>query len=178
MKKYSVHFIYILLILVFLYFLTTESVKMALDPTYRPIGRYIPRALTWYFCIFLWYSCLIIAFKVEINENRSIKTFSILKNDIISPDNIISIKDSFLSYTVVHTRGKTKVSNLIDGVKDIKSSLLGLASSTMDQKTNLVGRAKNEDVGFGKMFLKIALVLFLIGFALYVELDHLSRISK
>ena len=178
MKKYSVHFICILLILVFLYFLTTESVKMALDPTYRPIGRYIPRALVWYFCIFLWFSCLTIAFKIEIAENGSIKTISILKKEIIFPDNIISIKDSFLSYTVVHTLGKTKVSNLIDGVKNIKTSLLGLTSCTIDQKTDSIERAKREDIGFGKMFIKIAIALFLIGFALYIELDHFSRIAQ
>ena len=48
----------------------------------------------------------------------------------------------------------------------------------MGKITDTVERANDNDIGFGKMFLKIAFVLFLIGFALYVELDHISRIAK
>ncbi len=177
MKKCSVHFIYIFLILVFLCFLTTESIKMIIDPTYEH-RRYFARAPVWYFCIYLWYMCLTIAFRIQLKGDNSIKAFSILKRDHIYPDEIISIQDNFLSYTIIHSHGKTKVSNLIDGVKDIKSTIIGKSSSRASQIPKKVEKTMDQGIGFGKMLLKIFVVLFLIGFALFVELDHLSRIAK
>ena len=178
MKRYSVHYIYIGIILLFLGFLTIETLKTALDPAYDPPGRYIPRALVWYFCVFLWWACLVISFRVEISEDNSVKTFSILKRDTITPESILSIKENILSYTVIHTQGITRISNLIDGITNVKSALSWLYSSTMEQKTKPLEKSKLEMNDFGKMLFKIGLILFLIGFALFVELDHLSRISK
>ena len=72
----------------------------------------------------------------------------------------ISIKDNILSYTLVHIRGKTRISNLIDGVKDIKLYLSGLASNAMERKRKPSVKDKIENDSFGKMFLKITFALF------------------
>lgn len=138
-----------------------------MNPTYRIVMvRYIPRAVIWYFCFYLWYKFLLTAYKIEIDDNIKIKTISLFKEMEIKKNEIESIEEGILSVNVIYAKGKVSICTLIDGIGNIKNTLLSLAPVERKRLAEKITATK------------ILLIIILTAFAIYVEFDHFSRLTK
>jgi hypothetical protein len=164
MKIYKIHFGYAFAISLFLLINSHTAIRQFLDPTYHIArSRFMPRALFWYFVVFCWYMVLKTAYKVEITEDGTITTTSILKKHILTANDIISVKESSFFVYIFTKQGKISVSTLIDGIPNIKE-IFNAHSEADSGEIKGIQRAR----GASKV-IKIIAVLILVIYAIYVE---------
>jgi hypothetical protein len=165
MKSYSVPWINIIVIVLFLYVLCDTTIKSIFDPTYHI--RRIPRAVFWYFTVYYFYKCLTTAYKISLFEDGSIKLCSILRSTSIDTTEIIKINSYIMFVDIVTKRGNFSVSSLMEGVSNIKKVLLPLVKDKPEkEEPNEIDVKKVID---GKKVLKICFIIILIVFAVYIE---------
>jgi hypothetical protein len=173
MKSYSVPWINIIVIGVFLYVLGHETINSIIDPTYHIGGvRYVPRAVCWYFTFYGLYKFFTTAYKISFLEEGSIKLYSILRKTIIDADEIIKINSYIMFVDIVTAKGTYAVSSLMDGTANIKNVLLPLMKDKSEQEGNAA--IEPSKVMDRNKILKICFIIILVVFAVFVELHQIK----
>lgn len=172
MKSYSIPWINIVVIVVFLYFLGDVTINSFLDPNYLLVGaKRIPRAIIWYITVYLCFKFLTTAYKISFLENGSIELRSILRSTSIEPNEIKKINSYVMFVDIVTEKGNYSVSSLMVGVSNIKEVLLPLVKDNPAQEaSNERGAIKVIDRN--KVF-KIIFIIVLVAFAIYIEWQQL-----
>jgi hypothetical protein len=84
-------------------------------------GSRMPLSLQIFMMMFFWYEMFTTAYKLEIRENHTIKASSLLKTTEIRVEDVVSVSDYSYSVTVLHKKGRLKVTTLIDGIGNVKN---------------------------------------------------------
>jgi hypothetical protein len=130
MKTFKVHWIYILILGLGLSILAYTSTRELIDPTYHIVSRlYLPRPVLWCFVVYCWYKFLTTAYKVEIDEQRSIRTISLTGSKKIILGDVEKIEERMMFIQVVYSQGTVSISTLIDGISNVKGMLKSFISN-------------------------------------------------
>lgn len=165
MKTYSIHFIYPVVLGIFLIIGANTSIQEFLDPTYHVISRwYVPRALMWYFFAYVWFKYFTSIYKVEVDDNGVFRMKSIIKTQIIKFSDVIAIDEGRIFVNICHKKGKASVTKLIDGISNISTVLQGACQPYLN--------AEMPHITPAKKILKMIFILLLSAYAVYVEIEQ------
>ena len=171
MKKYSIHFIYPVVLGIFLIIGANTSIQEFLDPTYHVISRrYMPRALIWYFFAYGWFKYFTSVYKVEVDEDGFFRLKSIIKTKIIKFSDVIAIDEGRIFVNIIHKNGKTSITKLIDGISNVSTVFQGACQQYL--------KAEKPQISQTKRILKIIFILLLVAYAVYVEVEQVRFYTR
>jgi len=166
MKKYSIHFIYPVILGAFLIIGANTSIHEFLDPMYHVVSaRYMPRALMWYLFAYGWFKYFTTVYKIEVDENGFFRLKSIIKTEIIKFTDIVAINEGRIFVNIFHNNGKSSISKLIDGVANISTVIEGACQPHL--------RTEKLPISPKKRIIKMIFILLLTAYAVYVEVEQI-----
>jgi len=181
MKNFSVHKVCIAVIGAFLVILGINTIHEIIDPTYHVAStRYVPRALFWYVVAYCWYKFLTIAYRIDLIDDKSIKTTSFTSRKLIDSRDIVSIHEHVMFIDVITNKGTVSVSTFMDGISDIKQILKSVATKSISDSSK--EGAPDVEVSFvqkrNRKILKTFAVIVLIVLAVLVEWQQIILRTK
>ncbi len=78
------------------------------------------------FTIYLWYRFFTSPYKILINDNNKIEFYSIFNKFQLHPEEIKEIKDNMSTLVILHSKGKTVISSLMNNTPGFRNALLSL----------------------------------------------------
>lgn len=114
MRTYSLHIIYRVIFLAFLALMTKKALSMEGINQFANISNLI-------LCGGLWYFCLIIVYKVSIDDHNVIKAACLSRKVTFKKEDIKAVSDGSIYITVRTSCGTVRVASVLDGVGNVAS---------------------------------------------------------
>ena len=172
MKKYTIHPIYPIVIGLGLFIGGIASIRELMNPNIHEFFYSWPRVLPWYLFGYGWYRFLTLNFKVEALDDGYFRLRSLVRTQTIRFKDIYKIDDKYGFIRIFHKGGKTSVTELIDGISNIKSVFPSNAENEHEEKP------KDLPLRSWPIIFKVVLASLLLFYAIYVEYIQLSLHGK
>jgi hypothetical protein len=163
MTKYEFSKEYKILIILFLFLVSTASIP--------PYDSY-RHAIIPFFAVYTWYQILSTPYKVIFSESNFIIFQFFLKTKVLNPSDITKIEDSMFGYKILHKDGSLKVSTLMYDAYGLKRAI---ESANIDIETEDLQLSKIQELEKRNPLIMFAYVLMFSVLSIFIRFFLFTR---